>query len=69
MTILIVAGNLKHKDLYGQVVSSQVYHSGEDEMGQRGQNQMEDEDEENNVNGTEGPREVEHVDGQGDSEN
>nr|XP_018680592.1 PREDICTED: Fanconi anemia group D2 protein homolog isoform X2 [Musa acuminata subsp. malaccensis] len=62
-------GNLKHKDLYGQVVSSQVYHNGEDEMGQRGQNQMEDEDEENNVNGTEGPREVEHVDGQGDSEN
>ncbi|THU74124.1 hypothetical protein C4D60_Mb04t30040 [Musa balbisiana] len=46
-------GNLKHKDLYGQVVSSQVYHNGEDEMGQRGQNQMEDEDEENNVNGAE----------------
>ncbi|URD96210.1 Fanconi anemia group D2 protein [Musa troglodytarum] len=45
--------NLKHKDLYGQVVSSQVYHNAEDEMGQRGQNQMEDGDEENNVNGAE----------------
>ncbi|RZR94140.1 hypothetical protein BHM03_00022769 [Ensete ventricosum] len=62
-------GNLKHKDLYGQVVSSQVYHNGEDEMGQREQNQMEDEDEENNVTGAESPMEVEHDDGQGDGEN
>lgn len=26
-----MAGNLKHKDLYGQVVSSQVYANGDDE--------------------------------------
>lgn len=41
-----VAGNLKHKDLSGQAVSSQAYDNGEDDMLQ----EMEDGDEDNNNN-------------------
>lgn len=39
-----MTGNLKHKDLSGQVVSSQVYDNGEDGMPQ----EMENSDEDNN---------------------
>ncbi|KAH7661696.1 fanconi anemia group D2 protein [Dioscorea alata] len=34
-------GNLKHKDLYGQVVSSQVYNNGDDDMDREAENNSE----------------------------
>lgn len=36
-----MTGNLKHKDLYGQVVSSQVYDNGDDDMDREAENNSE----------------------------
>lgn len=54
----MVIGNLKHKDLSGHVVSSQIYNDGEDDMVQEEDNQMEDEDEENSIDGVQSPIKV-----------
>lgn len=63
-----MAGNLKHKDLSGQVVSSQVYDNREDDMPQEMEDGDEDDNNNNNIAAAQRAIEVEDLGDQQDDD-